>query len=208
MKKSLLGAVLVLVALAIFVATFPTTESVEASQTPDGETPANEGVCDELIGATPGLYGLCVAFCEAQDCEPDFSLADPFETCTPSSEKVLENYDRRKQEGDIDMPCIKAPCPCWSPDELLDLVMPIQIIVEICDSAAGSDIWFQFDPIFNQNALLATVQDEGFLCGFQDIDSLAGKSINRFLNIDEAELGICRADVIRTGMERGFTCWD
>ena len=29
--------------------------------TPDGFPPANEGVCDELIGGTPGLYGLCVA---------------------------------------------------------------------------------------------------------------------------------------------------
>ena len=32
-----------------------------AQGTPDGETPANESVCDELQGATPGLYGLCVA---------------------------------------------------------------------------------------------------------------------------------------------------
>ena len=37
------------------------------ASTPDGETPANEGVCDSLNGATPGLYGLCVAYCEAQD---------------------------------------------------------------------------------------------------------------------------------------------
>ena len=35
-----------------------------SAQTPDGETPANEGACDVLLGATPGLYGLCVAFCE------------------------------------------------------------------------------------------------------------------------------------------------
>ena len=27
------------------------------AQTPDGETPANEGVCDVLQGGTPGLYG-------------------------------------------------------------------------------------------------------------------------------------------------------
>ena len=35
--------------------------------TPDGETLANEGVCDVLQGGSPGLYGLCVAYCEAQD---------------------------------------------------------------------------------------------------------------------------------------------
>ena len=37
--------------------------------TPDLETPAEEGVCDSLKAntVTRGLYGLCVAFCEAQD---------------------------------------------------------------------------------------------------------------------------------------------
>ena len=34
------------------------------AQTADGETPAQEPVCDELNGA---LYGLCVAYCEAMD---------------------------------------------------------------------------------------------------------------------------------------------
>ena len=38
------------------------------AETPDGTTPANETVCDGLkTNATPGLYGLCVAYCEAQD---------------------------------------------------------------------------------------------------------------------------------------------
>ena len=39
------------------------------ASTPDGMTPANEGVCDMLKdgGYTKGLYGLCVAYCEAQD---------------------------------------------------------------------------------------------------------------------------------------------
>ncbi len=44
------------------------TGSATAS-TPDGETPANEGVCDvlKMDGIHQGLYGLCVAYCEAQD---------------------------------------------------------------------------------------------------------------------------------------------
>ena len=36
------------------------TPSVQA-QTPDGETPAVEDVCDPVKDATPGLYGLCIA---------------------------------------------------------------------------------------------------------------------------------------------------
>jgi len=89
------------------------------AQTPDGETPANEGVCDELQGYTPGLYGLCVAFCESQD------FADVLTPITEAdlkalgagapSGKILENYNKRKKETDPAMPCIKVeePCPCW-----------------------------------------------------------------------------------------------
>jgi hypothetical protein len=80
------------------------------ASTPDGETPANEGVCDVLIGATPGLYGLCNAYCEAQD-------LDSFDKEPPRS-KILANYDKKKQAGDPDMPCLQVPCPCWSADEL------------------------------------------------------------------------------------------
>ena len=78
--------------------------------TADDETPANEGVCDALQGGTGGLYGLCVAYCEAQD-------LDAFEVEPPRS-KILENYNRKKQTGDPDMPCMQIPCPCWSAEEL------------------------------------------------------------------------------------------
>ena len=75
-----------------------------------GQAPAaNEGVCDELKWATPGLYGLCVAFCEAQACAPDLSLADPFGNCGPSAPKLLGIYDKKRQPGDPDMPCIQQP---------------------------------------------------------------------------------------------------
>jgi len=76
------------------------------AQTADGITPAIEGVCDDLKnpGVTKGLYGLCVAYCEAE----------------ASSEAVLRNYDRKKQESDPEMPCLEVvvPCPCWDTDTL------------------------------------------------------------------------------------------
>lgn len=82
------------------------------ASTPDGETPANEGVCDGLKadGITPSLYGLCVAYCEAQD-------LDTFDKEPPST-KILDNYNKRKATTDPDMPCIQVPCPCWSDAEL------------------------------------------------------------------------------------------
>ena len=119
-----------LVSIAIFclLVAFPSVvslESVVSAQTPDGPPPPNEGVCDELIGYTPGLYGLCVAFCEAQDCEATFDPAtgnmtfDP--SCRPSNPKILEKYNRRMNPGDPMMPCVnvaESECPCWTEAEL------------------------------------------------------------------------------------------
>jgi len=52
-----------------------------AQNTPDVQTPANEGLCDDLMFATPGLYEPCIAFCEARDCEVDMAAADPPSRC-------------------------------------------------------------------------------------------------------------------------------
>lgn len=82
--------------------------------TPDGETPANEGVCDELMTATKGLYGLCVAYCEAQD------LDEIGDKETPNN-KILANYKKKMQPGDPVMPCIQPVCPCWTGEELSKL---------------------------------------------------------------------------------------
>lgn len=85
------------------------------ASTPDGQTPANEGVCDQLKmdGITKGLYGLCVAYCEAQD-------LDSIEKGPPNT-KILENYNKKKTVSDPSMPCVHAPCPCWTPAELYSI---------------------------------------------------------------------------------------
>lgn len=82
--------------------------------TPDGETPANEGVCDVLQGGTPGLYGLCVAYCEAQDLDLVGDKEVP-------NTKILANYRKKMRAGDPDMPCIKVPCPCWTTEQLANV---------------------------------------------------------------------------------------
>jgi len=98
------------------------------AMTPDGMTPAAEDVCDELIGATPGLYGLCVAYCEAQDCDAEAAHSGQC-TRTPPSEPVLRNYNRKMQPGDPSMPCLAPPtspgvpaaCPCWTEEEIANI---------------------------------------------------------------------------------------
>lgn len=112
------------------------------AQASGGDTPANEGVCDDLHGGTPGLYGLCVAFCEAQDCEPDFDAEDPFEECTFGAQRVLDNYNKKKKDGDPDMPCIQqAECSCWT-SEMLANVNPKHPGEDLACSDGPSEVGF------------------------------------------------------------------
>lgn len=86
--------------------------------------PAAGGVCDDLKGGTPGLYGLCVAYCEAQ------GLGDPeLAEAKQSAFSLLRAYERKRGPGDPDMPCLaeaprefppppQAECPCWDVDTL------------------------------------------------------------------------------------------
>jgi hypothetical protein len=106
--------VLVIFSLLAIVAVAFNTQA----KTPDGETPANEGICDGLEFATPGLYGLCIAYCEAQD----LFLISPE---TPEGaiklmprRKILDNYNNKKTGFDPDMPCVlPTGCPCYTHED-------------------------------------------------------------------------------------------
>ena len=69
---------------------------ISQAKTPDGQTPAEETVCDDLEGA---LYGLCVAFCEAMDCD----TRDDW-TLDRACNRVLTNY--MKHSPDDFPPCL------------------------------------------------------------------------------------------------------
>lgn len=190
------------------------------AQTPDGETPANEGVCDGLVGATPGLYGLCVAFCEAQDCEPDFLAADPFAKCKASSPKILAAYDRKKRADDPDMPCIMTGCPCFTAEEVEEFNWPPgNDNYEFCasdgviDSPAGygerSAIITGFfdDPdhqiVAASEQYLYHTQDWQYLCviGLRDREPW----LQRFQYISASEQYVCR-NIINTFIESKGGC--
>ena len=94
----------------------PLVTTFTNAQTPDDATPATEDVCDVLLGGTPGLYGLCVAYCEAHDA--DSSAED-----STASSRILEKYRARMAPGDLDMPCL-TPCAedkCWTYSELASI---------------------------------------------------------------------------------------
>ena len=88
-----------------------TVEDVAHGGTPDGMTPAMEDICDQYEGTK--AKGLCVAFCEAKDCDTG---AKNDKSC----DKIKENF--QKITGEDYFPC-EARCPCWDIGRL-DRVTP------------------------------------------------------------------------------------
>lgn len=60
------------------VAAWPTLGLAFGDGTPDEQPPAEELVCDPAAELRGAAYGLCVAYCEANDCEiqPDKHACD------------------------------------------------------------------------------------------------------------------------------------
>lgn len=177
---------------------------VAYSQTADGSTPANEGVCDPLIGGTPGLYGLCVAYCEAQDLD-----ATPG---TPSATNILETYNKRRRAGDPDMPCLRAPCPCWSEDDL-DIALPT---LSACrdltgDGNANEDgVLIAGPPPSDLNAAIARILTTSAtldLCFFVvQQEGLPNSGVVNNLFITKEEGAICEASIREHAASLGVDC--
>lgn len=109
----------------VFSMAFGLISGPVTATTPDGETPANEGICDSLQGGTGGLYGLCIAYCEAQD-------LDNFDKNPPSA-KILANYNKKKQVGDPDMPCTSPNFGCFTQANL-DAIVTTSNCMRFTDS--------------------------------------------------------------------------
>ena len=73
------------------------------------QSPSDDGLCDELHGATPSLYGLCIAYWATQS-----------NGNSDASSKILEKYTEKQQiHGGPDMPGLE-PCGCWTTAAKLD----------------------------------------------------------------------------------------
>ena len=146
------------------------------AQTPDGETPANEGVCDGLQGGTPGLYGLCVAYCEAQD----------FDTIEkqPSSTKILANYRKKMKAGDPDMPCIQVQtqCSCFTNAELANMTADG---LGSCNRVISNRITIIDNGSLNYAEVDTSIGNE--VCRYADIDTLPDTVRFQSISADDAQ---------------------
>jgi len=199
---------------------------VRRGQQPTLSGELNSGVCDGLADATPGLQQLCVAFCELQDCRPDFSLENPYENCSASSTAVLDSYQTRRGAGDPDMPCVQQPdesaeCPCWSRNELAELRSPLETdVFQVCFQNATADGYFTNFDTWHLSAggsyetTLSTTEisvRDGGVSTCSLVDDCADGSclqVSRDLVATPAQFAACEADLNVSAMERFTECTD
>jgi hypothetical protein len=99
------------VTLVMSIAAILLMSSAGYAQTPDGLTPANENVCDDVV-LGGSLKGLCNAYCEAMDCDEDAN-AD-IKACGAVHGKFLA------KSGGIEPPCVVPPVPDTDGDGIPD----------------------------------------------------------------------------------------
>lgn len=175
------------------------------AQTPDGLPPANEGVCDPLIGLTPGLFGLCNAYCEAQDC--DFVAAHSAQCLAPNP-RILANYQRKQRPGDPDMPCIQTvtACPCWTPAE----IAAIDNGTDPTSTCTTSGILTSISQIFPTTAVATVFGDPNdagspLTCSYFSFDGI--DLITRTFDLTPEEAAACRQQIVDQAAAGGFTCF-
>ena len=75
-----------------------------------GQAVAGKCVCDGQSGAA---YGLCIAYCEAMDCDSDIPKADD-----TACAKIEDCY--KQITGDV--PPWSAECPCFTYNHVCDMI--------------------------------------------------------------------------------------
>ncbi len=136
----------------------------------DETTPAEETICNELKYATPGLYGLCVAYCEAQDGETTVDLEN-LSDLTPPSRKILEKYNSKMQEGDPAMPCVnyESACPVWTFAQLADV------------GTHGGDVFERVNQTFDSagELIVGIYEDREYEAGSGSVFAIVYHDVNR-----------------------------
>lgn len=151
------------------------------AQTPDGQPPSQETVCDAETGAA---YGLCNAYCEAMDCdsnEPDASA-----TACGKVRGKFQNITGR------DVPCeeVVVVCPCTSIPRFNDVLANANFCVTVGET---------------RNELL----DAAFNVSIADSDSCSFTPFGEagiFIPVTPEESAVCLQLFLDIEASRGLTC--
>ena len=168
--------VLCILSLALLAALLPASAS-----TPDGQTPAEETVCDGQIGAA---FGLCNAYCEAMDCDSPEPEASP-----RACERVRDNYIRHTG---LPLPCdVVCPCP-----ETLPLFAAFVNGTEPVVECAATPTTISVSAA-DQDFSIVVSTAEGF-CSDNGLPPL--------VPLTEAEALVCRLLLRDTAQDQGIAC--
>jgi hypothetical protein len=162
------------------------------AQTPDGETPAEETVCNTETGAA---YGLCNAYCEAMDCETDNPSASAT-ACTRVQDKFQQITGR-------DLPCeavTPATCPCQGIDDFDTTTQsPETCTLGGLDRAITLFVDFGLSQFTAFSSSASAPQPR---CGY--IEDQSGEEI--LLSITSAEAAGCIQLLQEAAASRNLTC--
>jgi len=151
--------------------------------TPDGVPPSRETVCN---GQTGAAYGLCVAYCEAMDCDTGPQASQ--KACN----KVAANYTRITGQG---LPC---DCPC---------VGRVPGFLEAISGQFGVLACFQHsDPNFAFVSIFTADPQLQALSLFSTEGSFCGVIPGGFLTLTSAQALACNALALQKLAAAGFTC--
>jgi hypothetical protein len=149
-----------------------------------GVVPAKENVCDPLKarGVTKGLYGLCVAYCEAE----------------AHSAAVLDNFNRRRTANDPEMPCAAAPvtCPCWT-QEMLAAAAGGGITPLCAFNDRDEAVYLDFSKLpFSLEAFATSATECAYIfdSDLSDINTLPG-DVEARLGVTPEEEAVCRQNI-------------
>lgn len=184
------------------------------AQTPDGSTPFNEGICEPLFLLTPKLYGLCVAYCVALDCD----IVDGAVQCgNPPDPRILELYNRLKRPFDPPMPCVLGECPCWTEEELDAMIPEVgtdrcrnnldlnDLSTPTCTALNNSPGSCRLFPLPSGAAAILT-RISGPMCLYTRL-SQAGFGLLRLQVVGFGDATICSEELQARGFEGGWDCF-
>lgn len=173
----------------------------------DHVTPEEESVCDELAEATPGLYGLCVAYCEALDGPSEIEEGvdiDSLDLEIPHA-RLLKNYERKMREGDPRMPCVTytRSCPVWSQEELYEIgTHGWRTQKDYVRVTSQSEDYFDQEAQSSRMNMFAAVQSRTvdstttYVGMFYNRQVSLGIDIDRTMDLTQSEFESCRQQLI------------